>query len=50
MAEWKEYDLVECGGDRQGGNCNVHYGTTNTQTGPHHFDGDLTHGTSTAAS
>jgi beta-glucanase (GH16 family) len=39
---WNEYDLVECGGDRQGGSCNVHYGTTNHQTGPHHFDGDLT--------
>jgi hypothetical protein len=39
---WKEYDLVECGGDRQGDACNVHYGTTNTQTGPQHFDGDLT--------
>ena len=41
-SSWKEYDLVECGGDRQGGACNVHYGTTNAQTGPHHFDSDLT--------
>jgi hypothetical protein len=41
-SSWKEYDLVECGGDRQGGACNVDYGATNTQTGPQHFDGDLT--------
>src|SRR6185436_6117822 len=38
---WIEYDLVETGSERNGGACNVHYGQTNTQTGPHHFDGDL---------
>jgi beta-glucanase (GH16 family) len=38
---WIEYDLVETGSERNGGACNVRYGQTNTQTGPHHFDGDL---------
>jgi licheninase len=37
-----EYDLVETNSERNGGFCNVHYGTTNTQTGPHNFAGDLT--------
>lgn len=36
-----EYDLVETNSERNGGHCNVHYGTTNTQTGPHNFSGDL---------
>jgi hypothetical protein len=39
---WIEYDLVETGSERNGGACNVHFGQTNTQTGPHRFDGDLT--------
>jgi beta-glucanase (GH16 family) len=39
---WIEYDLVETNSERNGGYCNVHYGTTNTQTGPHNFPGDLT--------
>jgi beta-glucanase (GH16 family) len=38
----KEYDLVECGGARDRGYCNVHHGETDTQTGPHWFTGDLT--------
>ena len=38
---WIEYDLVETNSERNGGYCNVHYGTTNTQTGPHNFSGDL---------
>lgn len=36
-----EYDLVETNSERNGGFCNVHYGQTNTQTGPHNFSGDL---------
>jgi beta-glucanase (GH16 family) len=36
-----EYDLVETNSERNGGYCNVHYGQTNTQTGPHNFYGDL---------
>jgi hypothetical protein len=36
-----EYDLVETNSERNGGYCNVHYGTTNHQTGPHNFSGDL---------
>jgi hypothetical protein len=36
------FDLVETNSERNGGFCNVHYGTTNTQTGPHNFAGDLT--------
>lgn len=39
---WIEYDLVETNSERNGGSCNVHYGTTNHQTGPHNFAGDLT--------
>lgn len=39
---WIEYDLVETNSERNGGFCNVHYGTTNHQTGPHNFSGDLT--------
>jgi hypothetical protein len=37
-----EYDLVETNSERNGGFSNVHYGQTNTQTGPHNFAGDLT--------
>ena len=36
-----EYDLVETNSERNGGYCNVHYGETNHQTGPHNFSGDL---------
>jgi hypothetical protein len=32
---WIEYDLVETNSERNSGFCNVHYGQTNTQTGPH---------------
>jgi hypothetical protein len=39
---WIEYDLVETNSERNGGYCNVHYGETNHQTGPHNFSGDLT--------
>jgi hypothetical protein len=39
---WIEYDLVETNSERNGGYCNVHYGDTNHQTGPHNFVGDLT--------
>jgi Glycosyl hydrolases family 16 len=38
---WLEYDLVETNSERNGGYCNVHYGDTNHQTGPHNFSGDL---------
>ena len=32
---------METNSERNGGYCNVHYGPTNTQTGPHNFSGDL---------
>ena len=42
MAYQIEYDVVETDSERNGGFCNVPYGTTNTHTGAHNFAGDLT--------
>ena len=37
-----EYDVVETNSERNGGFCNVHFGTTNTHTGAQNFAGDPT--------